>query len=89
MYNSVLSLNYKSLVNFFLEDYGEKQCAAAFWNGELEEELRETGSLDFFGLMKKDEDREKVMEQIDEQRAKSVYQHSLEDCSDDCKARGN
>ena len=42
----------------------KKQCAAVFWNGELEEELRETGSLDFFGLMKKDEDREKVMEQI-------------------------
>jgi hypothetical protein len=35
--------------------YGEKRCAAAFWNGKLEEELRELGRLDFFGLMKKDE----------------------------------
>ena len=68
--------------------YGEKQCAAAFWNGELEDELREIGSLNFFGLMKKDSDREKVMEEIDKYRAKSVYRHSPEDCSDDCKARG-
>ena len=36
--------------------YGEKQCAAAFWNGELEDELREIGSLNFFGLIKKDSD---------------------------------
>ena len=68
--------------------YGEKQCAAAFWNGELEDELREIGSLNFFGLIKKDSDREKVMEEIHKYRAKSVYRHSPEDCSDDCKARG-
>ena len=30
--------------------YGEKQCAAAFWNGELEDELREIGSLNFFWI---------------------------------------
>ena len=61
---------------------------AAFWNGELEEELRELGQLDFFGLMKKDKDREKVMEKIDSCRAKSVYKHSSADCSDACRARG-
>ncbi|XP_020629007.1 uncharacterized protein LOC110066146 isoform X2 [Orbicella faveolata] len=69
-------------------EYGEKQCASAFWNGELELELRELGSLDFFGMMKKNEDREKVMEEVDKIRAKGVYSHSSDDCSDACKARG-
>ena len=46
-------------------DYGEKQAASAFWNGELEIELRELGKLDFFGLMIKNEDREKVMDEVD------------------------
>jgi hypothetical protein len=68
--------------------YEEKQCAAAFWNGKLEEELRELGRLDYFGLLKKDDDRDKVTEEIDKYRAKSVYRHLQEDCSDACKARG-
>lgn len=71
-----------------LLEYGEKQCASAFWNGELESELREPGRLDFFGLMKKNEDREKVMEEVDKICAKGVYSHSSDDCSDACKARG-
>ena len=74
-------------VSFSLE-YGEKQCASGFWNGELEAELRELGNLDFFGLMKKNEDRERVMEEVDQTRAKSVYSHSAADCSDACRDRG-
>lgn len=73
---------------FFYLEYGEKQCASAFWNGELESELRELERLDFFGLMKKNEDREKVMEEVEKIRAKGVYPHSSEDCSDACIARG-
>ena len=38
--------------------------------------------------MKQDEDREKVMTEIDKLRAKSVYDHPSEDCSDACKERG-
>ena len=68
--------------------YGEKQVAAAFCNGEMERELRDLGRLDFFGLMKRDEDREKVMTEIDKLHAKSVYEHPSEDCSDACKERG-
>ena len=71
-----------------LAGYGEKQVAAAFWNGEMERELRDLGRLDFFGLMKEDEDREKVMIEIDKVRAKSVYDHPSEDCSDACKEGG-
>ena len=37
-----------------------KTVAAAFFNGEMENELRDLGRLDMFGLMKEDNDREKV-----------------------------
>lgn len=35
-----------------------------------------------------DADREVVMEHIEQMRAKSNYQHSEGDCTEDCKARG-
>ena len=54
----------------------------------MESELRDLGNLDFFGLLKTDGDRERVMEQIDILRAKTLYSHSAEDCSDACKDRG-
>ena len=54
----------------------------------MERELGDLGRLDFFGLMKRDDDREKVMTEIDKVRAKSVYDHPSEDCSDACKDRG-
>ena len=54
----------------------------------MESELRDLGNLDFFGLLKTDGDRERVMEQIDILRAKTLYGHSAEDCSDACKDRG-
>jgi hypothetical protein len=71
-----------------LLEFGEKQVAAAFWSGEMEDELRELGQLDFFGKLKEDDDACKVMEEIDRNRAKTVYQHTSEDCSDLCKQRG-
>ena len=52
----------------------------------MERELRDLGKLDFFGLLKSDSDREKVMEEIDKLRVKTVY--SSNDCSDACKERG-
>ena len=57
-------------------------CILEWWTWR-----RATRVRHFFGLMKKDSDREKVMEEV-KYRAKSVYRHSPEDCSDDCKARG-
>ena len=76
---------YKSL--YTLSGYGEKQAASAFFNGEMESKLRDLGDLDFFGLLKTDGDRERVMEQIDILRAKTLYSHSPENCSDACKDR--
>lgn len=69
-------------------ELSEKQVAATFWNGELEIEVRGTGQLDFYGLFHKNEDREAVMEEIERRRSQSVYVHSSEDCSQDCKKRG-
>ena len=62
-----------------------KKVAAAFFNGEMENELRDLGRLDMFGLMKEDNDR---MSEMDKIRAKSVYDHPSADCSDACKDRG-
>ena len=45
----------------------------------MENELRDLGRLDMFGLMKEDSDREKVMSEIDKIRAKSVYDHPSAD----------
>ena len=59
-----------------------------FFNGEMEIELQDLGNLDFFGLLKTDGHRERVMEQIDSLRAKTLYSHSAEDFSDACKDRG-
>ena len=69
-------------------ELSEKQVAATFWNGELEIEVRGTGQLDFCGLFHKNDDREAVMEEIERRRSQSVYVHSSEDCSQDCKKRG-
>ena len=74
-----LSRLYLLLSALFL-GYGEKKVAAAFFNGEMENELRDLGRLDMFGLMKEDSDREKVMSEIDKIRAKSVYDHPSADC---------
>jgi len=43
----------------------KKQTASTFFNGEMESEQRDLGNLDFFGLLKTDGDRGRVMEQID------------------------
>ena len=70
------------------QDFGEKQVAAGFWIGEMEQELREIGQLDFYGKLKENDDTYKVLEEIDKHRAKTLYPHSQEDCSDACKERG-
>ena len=62
--------------------------AAGFWIGEMEDELRELEKLDFFGKLKEDDDSYKVLEEIDKIRAKTVYQHTSDECSDICKERG-
>ena len=60
-----------------------KVLANAFWNGELEKELRESDKADY--IFSSTSDREKAMDDIDQQRATSVYTHT---CSKTCQERG-
>ena len=58
--------------------------ANVFWNGQMEQELREWEALDMFKMYHHDADREAIRKHFDLLRAKTNYAH----CPDDCKARG-
>ena len=63
-----------------------KNAAEAFYNGELEAELRRLGkeNTPFFS----DRDRENHMELVESLRKETIYPHPPSECSSDCKARG-
>ena len=61
-----------------------KSLAEAFWNAEIEDELRETGEVGY--IFSSLDSREKLMDNIDRKRAKQPYVHS--ECTEECKKRG-
>ena len=61
-----------------------KSVAEAFWNAEIEDELREKGQIGY--IFSSVDSREKLMDSIDEERAKRPYAHN--ECTDECKKRG-
>ena len=61
-----------------------KTVAEAFWNREVEDELRRREWMD--KLFTHARSREEIMMMIDRERASTVYPH--EQCSDECKKRG-
>ena len=61
-------------------------AADAFYNGELEHELRQIGMLEY--VFKSDSDRETCMEAVEQHRVRNSYRHTPEDCSPDCARRG-
>ena len=61
-----------------------KNTADAFYNGELEAELRRIGKGDV--TFKADQDREKHMELVESLRREALYPHPA--CSHGCQARG-
>ena len=63
-----------------------KTIASAFWNHQVEAELREKGWEEY--LFANTGSREECMRRIDEERAKSVYSHDENECSEECKRRG-
>lgn len=63
-----------------------KTVASAFWNHQVEAELREKGWEEY--LFANTGSREDCMRRIDEERAKSVYSHGESECSEECKRRG-
>ncbi|XP_038066277.1 uncharacterized protein LOC119736303 [Patiria miniata] len=63
-----------------------KQVSSVFYNGEVENELRDICQLDMFQLKKRDGDIEKVIEAIDDLRIHNTYEHP--NCHPKCKAKG-
>ena len=61
-------------------------AAEAFYNVEVEAELREIGWEDY--RFKKNSDREECMQKIEKRRSTTVYLHSPSACTEDCKKRG-
>ena len=59
----------------------------AFYNGEVESELRRIEKVDY--RFYKYSDREQCMEMIEEIRRQSIYPHNKESCTDECKKRGD
>ena len=58
--------------------------AEAFWNAEVESEVR-TGNINFKFTEKND--REAFMDAVDKSRANNPYTHT--NCSEECRKRGN
>lgn len=58
----------------------------AFYNGELENELRRIERVEY--TFKRDSDRETCMQMVEEVRRKTVYPHNVDDCTEECKKRG-
>ncbi|XP_064407505.1 uncharacterized protein LOC135352252 isoform X1 [Halichondria panicea] len=86
-YNDTHSLNKDQAMT-------EKIAADAFYNGEIENEIRflvlatnPTFSLSHF-TFKRDSDREETMEMIETIRSCSIYHHCETDCTAVCKKRG-
>ena len=69
-----------------LKEIHSKTVASAFWNHQVEAELRERGWEEY--LFASSSSREECMKKIDEERANSVYPHDESDCSEECKQRG-
>ena len=70
----------------FIQELTPRKVGEAFYNGELENELRRIGRIDY--LFKRDSDRERCMEVVEEVRCASLYPHQDVDCTNDCKKRG-
>ena len=59
----------------------------AFYNGELENELRRINMVDY--RFKKDSDREECMGIIEEIRRGKLYHYVVDMCTDECKQKSN
>ena len=66
-----------------LYEINSKTVASAFWTHQLEAELRECGKEDY--LFESSGSREKCMDEIDADRAKTAYSHTSDDCCDECR----
>ena len=67
-----------------MSELSGQTVAEAFYNGELEAELRRIGQVEYRFRM--DSDREECMTMVEKERRMNIYKHRF--CSDDCKKRG-
>ena len=74
----------------FVLELSPKNAADAFWNGELENEIRTLSQENALTLDEvvfyTDSDREKIMDKVESLRSCSIYPHIH--CSSECKERG-
>ncbi|XP_055999024.1 uncharacterized protein LOC130047675 [Ostrea edulis] len=63
-----------------------RKNAAAYFNGEIANEVRERGLFDIY--ITKNKTREDLMKQIHSIRKEELYEHREEDCSPLCKSKG-
>lgn len=75
---------------FVFLELSPKNAADAFWNGELENEVRilsqESALTLDEAVFYTDSDREKIMDKVESLRSCSIYPHI--NCSSECKERG-
>ncbi len=67
-----------------LPELSGRLVGEAFYHGELECELRQTGKIQY--RFRADSDREECMAMLEQMRRETTYPHSV--CTDDCKKRG-
>ena len=70
----------------FIQELTPQIVGEAFYNGKLENELRRIGRIDY--LFKRDSDRERCMEVVEEVCSASLYPHQDADCTNDRRKRG-
>ena len=58
----------------------------AFYNGELENELRRINRTDYRFFL--NSDRENCMEMVEKNRRDNIYPHNSTHCTEECKKRG-
>ena len=77
------------MIHLLLE-LSPKNVADAFWNGELEHEVRALSRENALTLDETtfymDSDRENIMDEVESVRSCSIYPHLH--CSSECKERG-
>lgn len=81
---NTVSINHDESTDMITHELHRKSVAEAFWNAEIEGELREKGQIGY--IFSSVDSRENLMDAIDEERAKHPYAHN--DCTDECKKRG-
>ena len=73
------------MIPMIINNISARTVAEAFYNGELENELRRIKLVEY---QMKDSDRESCMEEIERIRRENFYQHPDSQCTAECKAQG-